>query len=84
MFKIWFNTVNSNRDEASFLEIKLWNRAKVVKLKAQLKLGYASQKSSQWDDTGDSINTSRPGSRWVYTFFMILRDGKLGGWVALD
>ena len=47
MFKIWFNTVNSNRDEASFLEIKLWNRAKVVKLKAQLKLGYASQKSSQ-------------------------------------
>ena len=27
----------------------------------------------------DSIITSRPGGRWVYTFFVILRDGKLGG-----
>ena len=33
---------------------------------------------------GDSIITSRPASRWVYTFFVILRDGKLGGWVVLD
>ena len=23
--------------------------------------------------------TSRPGGRWVYTFFAIIRDGKLGG-----
>ena len=28
---------------------------------------------------GDSIITSRPGGRWVYRFFVILRDGKLGG-----
>ena len=28
---------------------------------------------------GDSIITSRPGGRWGYTFFVILRDGKLGG-----
>ena len=33
---------------------------------------------------GDSIITSRPGEWWVYTFFVILRDGKLGGWVVLD
>ena len=30
----------------------------------------------------DSIITSRPGGRWVYTFFVILRDGKLGGGVG--
>ena len=30
---------------------------------------------------GDSIITSRPGGRWIYTFFEILLDGKLGvGW----
>ena len=28
---------------------------------------------------GDSIITSRPGGRWVYTVFLILLDGKLGG-----
>ena len=28
---------------------------------------------------GDSLITSRPGGRWVYRFFVILRDGKLGG-----
>ena len=28
---------------------------------------------------GDSIITLYPGGRWVYTFFVILRDGKLGG-----
>ena len=28
---------------------------------------------------GDSIIASRPRGRWVYTFFLILRDGKLGG-----
>ena len=29
----------------------------------------------------DSIIASRPEDRWVYTFFVILRDGKLGrGW----
>ena len=33
---------------------------------------------------GDSIITSRPEGRWVYTFFVILRDGKLEGWVVLD
>ena len=33
---------------------------------------------------GDSIITSRPASRWVYTLFVILRDGKLGRWVVLD
>ena len=27
----------------------------------------------------DSIITSRPGGRWFHTFFVILRDGKLGG-----
>ena len=27
---------------------------------------------------GDSIITSRPGGRWFYTFFVILREGKLG------
>ena len=32
----------------------------------------------------DSIITSSPGSRWVNTFFVILRDGKLGGWVVPD
>ena len=32
----------------------------------------------------DSIVTSRPGGRWVYTFFVILRDGTLGVWVVLD
>ena len=32
----------------------------------------------------DSIITSPPGGRWVYTFFVILRGGKLGGWVVLD
>ena len=33
---------------------------------------------------GDSIITSNPEKRWVYAFFMILRDSKLGGWVVLD
>ena len=33
---------------------------------------------------GDSIIMSRTGGRWVYTFFVILRDGKLGGWMVLD
>ena len=28
---------------------------------------------------GDSITTLYPGGRWVYTFFVILCDGKLGG-----
>ena len=28
---------------------------------------------------GDSIITSRPGGRWVYTVFLILLDGKLRG-----
>ena len=28
---------------------------------------------------GELIITSRPGGRWVYTFFVILRDVKLGG-----
>ena len=28
---------------------------------------------------GDSLITSRSGGRWVYRFFVILRDGKLGG-----
>ena len=28
---------------------------------------------------GDSIITSHPGGRWVYTFFVILPDGKFGG-----
>ena len=27
----------------------------------------------------DSIIAPRPEGRWVYTFFVILRDGKLGG-----
>ena len=33
---------------------------------------------------GDSMIKSHPESRWVYAFFMILRDSKLGGWVVLD
>ena len=33
---------------------------------------------------GTSIITSRRGSRWVYTFFVIFRDGKLWRWVVLD
>ena len=34
---------------------------------------------------GDSIITSRPGERWVYTFFVTLRDGKLGGgWYLIN
>ena len=33
---------------------------------------------------GDSLITSRPGGRWVCTFFVILRDGQLGVWVVLD
>ena len=34
---------------------------------------------------GDSIIPSRPGSRWVYIFFVMLRDDKLrGGEVVLD
>ena len=33
---------------------------------------------------GDSIITSRLGGRRVYTFFAILLDGKLRGWVVLD
>ena len=33
---------------------------------------------------GDSIITSHLRGRWVYGFFVILRDGKLGGWVVLD
>ena len=33
---------------------------------------------------GDSMITSRPGGRWVYTFFSIFRDGKSGWWVVLD
>ena len=33
---------------------------------------------------GSSIITSRPGGRWVYAFFVILRDGKLGcGWYLI-
>ena len=32
----------------------------------------------------NSIITSRPEGRWVYKFFVILRDGKLGGRVVLD
>ena len=33
---------------------------------------------------GDSIITSCPGGRWVYKFFMILCDGKLGdGWYLI-
>ena len=36
------------------------------------------------DLRGDSIITSRPAGRWVYTLFVILRDGKLGWWVVLD
>ena len=32
---------------------------------------------------GDSVITSRSGAGWVYIFFVILRDGKLGG-VVLD
>ena len=31
------------------------------------------------ESKGDSIITSRLGGRWVYKFFLILRDGKLGG-----
>ena len=33
---------------------------------------------------GHSIITSLLGGRWVYTFFVILRDGKLGGRVVRD
>ena len=33
---------------------------------------------------GDSTITSRPEGRWVYTFFVILRDGKFeGGWYLI-
>ena len=43
--------------------------------------------SSSWwvlIDGGDSINTSRPLDRRVYTFFVILHDGKLGvGWCLI-
>ena len=53
-------------------------------MKAQLKLGYASQKRSPWDNRGDSIITSRPGSSWVHTLFVVLCDDKLGEWVVLD
>ena len=40
IFYMWFNTANSTTDETSFLEIKFWNRAKGVKYKSLLKLGY--------------------------------------------
>ena len=32
---------------------------------------------------GDSVITSCPGGRWVYTFFVILRYGKLGSKTAM-
>ena len=32
---------------------------------------------------GCSIITSRHGGKYFYTVFVILRDGKLGGWVVL-
>ena len=32
---------------------------------------------------GGSIITSFPEDRWVYTFFVILRYGKLGSWWCL-
>ena len=34
---------------------------------------------------GDSVITSCPEGRWVYTFFVILRYGKLGsGWYLIN
>ena len=51
----------------------LSNRKQDVSIK-----GYDSNQGN------DSITTSRTGVRWVYTFSVILRDGKLGGWVELD
>ena len=33
---------------------------------------------------GDSIFTSRPWGRWIYTLFVILCDGELGEWLVLD
>ena len=86
----WFSsppsTSISDRKSKSLTDVLLYSEiAKPLSLPADIMiqpiLVCSAIESFIW---GDSIITSRTGGRWVYTFFMILRDGKLGGWVVLD